>query len=71
LEAGKIHGAELSFLGLLIKRTILEAVQLFLMLLFLTVQGRVGLHQSEEFADIMIELKTDQESVTEKNGSEE
>jgi segregation and condensation protein A len=72
LEAGKIHGAKLSFLGLLIKRTVLEAVQLFLMLLFLTVQGRVGLHQSEEFADIMIELKTDQqESVLEKNISEE
>ena len=72
LEVGKIHGAKLSFLGLLIKRTVLEAVQLFLMLLFLTVQGRVGLHQSEEFADIMIELKTDQqESVLEKNISEE
>jgi len=72
LEAGKIHGAKLSFLGLLIKRTVLEAVQLFLMLLFLTVQGRVGLHQSEEFADIMIELKTDQqESVLEKDISEE
>lgn len=61
LEAGKIHGAKLSFLALLIKRTVIEAVQLFLMLLFLTVQGRVGLYQSEEFADIMIELKTDRE----------
>ncbi len=72
LESGKIRGAQLSFLGLLIKRTVLEAVQLFLMLLFLTVQGRVGLHQSEEFADIMIELKNDhQESVPEKNISEE
>lgn len=61
LEVGKTRGAKLSFLGLLIKRTVLEAVQLFLMLLFLTVQGRVGLYQSEEFADIMIELKTDAE----------
>jgi segregation and condensation protein A len=73
LEAGKTRGAKLSFLGLLIKRTVLEAVQLFLMLLFLTVQGRVGLYQSEEFADIMIELKTDHHpgSVPEKNPSAE
>jgi chromatin segregation and condensation protein Rec8/ScpA/Scc1 (kleisin family) len=71
VEAGKVHGARLSFLGLLVKRTVLEAVQLFLMLLFLTVQGRTGLHQSEEFADIMIELKTDdEEPVLETNVSE-
>src|SRR2546425_10920614 len=68
LETGKAHGTRLSFLGLLVKRTILEAVQLFLMLLFLVAQGRVGLYQAEEFADIMIELRTDdEEPVPEKN----
>ncbi len=57
-EARKSGGAGMSFLGLLVKREVLEAVRLFLMLLFLAVQGRVGLYQSEEFADIIIELKS-------------
>ena len=57
-ESKRTGKSNLSFLGLLLKREVLEAVRLFLMLLFLAVQGRVGLHQSEEFADIVIELKS-------------
>ncbi len=63
-ESAKASGRRLSFLGLLVKREVLEAVQLFLMLLFLAVQSRVGLYQQEEFADIMIELKSKPPALT-------
>ncbi|MEK6920064.1 MAG: hypothetical protein AABX62_03350 [Thermoproteota archaeon] len=54
-EAGK--GAGLSFLGLVGKGDMLDAVRIFLMLLFLAVEGKVGLVQSQEFGDIEIEVR--------------
>ncbi len=47
----------LSFLDLLGKGDAVEAVRMFIMLLFLAVEGKVGLQQSEEFGDIQIELR--------------
>ena len=47
----------LSFLGLLGKGDAVEAVRMFIMLLFLAVEGKVGLEQNEEFGDIRIELR--------------
>ncbi len=47
----------LSFLGLLGGGDAVEAVRMFIMLLFLAVEGKVGLEQSEEFGDIQIELR--------------
>ena len=57
-EAGSTR-TKLSFLALLGKGDSLEAVRMFIMLLFLAVEGRVGLVQSLEFGDIEIELKDD------------
>ena len=57
-EAGSTR-TKLSFLALLGKGDSLEAVRMFIMLLFLAVEGRVGLAQSLEFGDIEIELKDD------------
>ncbi len=54
-EAGK--GAGLSFLRLVGKGDMLDAVRIFLMLLFLAVEGKVGLVQSQEFGDIEIEVR--------------
>jgi len=47
----------LSFLMLLEKGDALEAVRMFIMLLFLAVEGKLGLAQPVEFGDIEIELK--------------
>jgi len=55
-EAG-LGPKKLSFLTLLGKGDPLEAVRMFIMLLFLAVEGRVGLAQPLEFGDIEIELK--------------
>jgi chromatin segregation and condensation protein Rec8/ScpA/Scc1 (kleisin family) len=49
----------LSFLKLLGKGDALDAVRMFIMLLFLAVDGKVGLSQQSEFGDIEIELKND------------
>jgi segregation and condensation protein A len=57
-EAGPTQ-KKLSFLTLLGKGDPLEAVRMFIMLLFLAVEGRVGLAQPLEFGDIEIELKND------------
>ena len=54
-EAGK--GAGLSFLRLVGKGDMLDAVRIFLMVLFLAVEGKVGLAQSQEFGDIEIEVR--------------
>lgn len=54
-EAGK--GKGLSFLRLVGKGDMLDAVRIFLMLLFLAVEGKVGLVQSQEFGDIEIEVR--------------
>jgi len=47
----------LSFLKLLGRGDVLQAVQMFLMLLFLAADGKVGLVQEAEFGDIGIELR--------------
>ena len=47
----------LSFLKLLGKGDVLEAVRMFLMLLFLVADGKVALFQDAEFGDIGIELR--------------
>lgn len=47
----------LSFLRLLGKGDMVEAVRIFLMLLFLAVEGKVGLVQAQEFGDIEIEVR--------------
>ncbi len=49
-------GVRVSFLRLLGKGDVLEAVRVFIMLLFLAAEGKVGLSQEEEFGDIRVEL---------------
>jgi len=49
----------MSFLRLLGKRDLLEAVRMFIMLLFLAADNRVALFQNQEFGDIEIELRED------------
>ncbi len=56
LKAGPTR-KKLSFLRLLGKGDALEAVRMFIMLLFLAVEGKIGLSQQSEFGDIEIELK--------------
>lgn len=53
-----IRGRTLSFLELLGKGDTIQAVRMFIMLLFLAVEGKIGLNQLEEFGDIEIEVKT-------------
>lgn len=48
----------LSFLNLLGKGDSLQAVRMFIMLLFLAFEGKVGLNQQEEFGDIEIVMKS-------------
>ncbi len=52
-------GSRLSFLWLLGKGDVLEAVRMFIMLLFLAAEGTVALFQDQEFGDIGIELRID------------
>ena len=47
----------LSFVRLLGKGDAVEAVRMFIMLLFLAMEGKIGLEQNEEFGDIQIELR--------------
>jgi segregation and condensation protein A len=47
----------LSFLKLLADGDAVQAVRMFIMLLFLAFEGKVGLNQLEEFGDIEIETK--------------
>ncbi len=47
----------LSFVKLLGKGDLLEAVRTFIMLLFLAAEGNVALSQNQEFGDIEIELR--------------
>lgn len=54
-EAGR--KVRVSFLRLVGRGDIVDAVRLFLMLLFLAVEGKVGLVQTEEFGDIEIEVR--------------
>ena len=50
-------GTSLSFLKLLGRGDAVQAVRMFIMLLFLAVEGKVGLSQLEDFGDIGIELR--------------
>jgi segregation and condensation protein A len=50
--------ARMSFLKLLGKGDVLEAVRMFIMLLFLAAEGKVALFQDQEFGDIEIELRS-------------
>lgn len=50
-------GRSISFLSLAGKRPFLEVVRDFIMLLFLTVQGKITLQQDQEFGDIYIRVR--------------
>ncbi len=52
-------GARMSFVRLLGRGDVLEAVRLFIMLLFLASDDKVALFQDQEFGDIGIELRAD------------
>jgi segregation and condensation protein A len=56
LRAGS-KGSTLSFIDLLGDGDAVQAVRMFIMLLFLAFEGKVGLNQRAEFADIEIEMK--------------
>jgi segregation and condensation protein A len=56
LKTGARTG-RLSFLKLLANGDAVQAVRMFIMLLFLAFEGKVGLNQIEEFGDIEIEMK--------------
>lgn len=58
LQRESARGGRLSFLRLLGNGDALEAVRMFIMLLFLAVEGKVGLQQDVEFGDIGIELRS-------------
>jgi len=51
-----VPGQSLSFLQLLGKGDMVQAVRMFIMLLFLAIEKKVGLAQTEEFGDIQIEV---------------
>jgi len=51
-----VSGESLSFLQLLGKGDTVQAVRMFIMLLFLAIERKVGLVQTEEFGDIRIEV---------------
>lgn len=51
-----VPGKSLSFLQLLGKGDTVQAVRMFIMLLFLAIERKVGLVQTEEFGDIRIEV---------------
>ncbi len=57
LLKANIPGSPLSFLDLVGKGGVVQAVRMFIMLLFLAFEGKVGLNQLEEFGDIEIEVK--------------
>jgi segregation and condensation protein A len=57
LKAGARTG-RLSFLKLLADGDAVQAVRMFIMLLFLAFEGKVGLNQLEEFGDIEIEMRS-------------
>jgi len=58
LKATTRSSGTLSFLDLLGKGDVVQAVRMFIMLLFLAVEGKVGLNQLEEFGDIEIEMRS-------------
>ena len=54
----------LSFLKLLGHGDAVQAVRMFIMLLFLAVEGKIGLTQQEEFGDIRIEMRNNGSTVS-------
>ncbi|MBO0888575.1 hypothetical protein J2P12_05685 [Candidatus Bathyarchaeota archaeon] len=57
LLKASVSGTSLSFLDLLGKGDVVQAVRMFIMLLFLAFEGKVGLNQQEEFGDIEIMVR--------------
>jgi segregation and condensation protein A len=57
LSKASVKGGTLSFLDLLGDGDAVQAVRMFIMLLFLAFEGKVGLNQQQEFGDIEIEMK--------------
>jgi segregation and condensation protein A len=57
LLKANVSGTSLSFLDLLGKGDVVQAVRMFIMLLFLAIEGKVGLHQQEEFGDIEVMVR--------------
>ncbi|HEX4921696.1 MAG TPA: hypothetical protein VFV92_13280, partial [Candidatus Bathyarchaeia archaeon] len=57
LLKANVPGGSLSFIDLLGKGDVVQAVRMFIMLLFLAVEGKVGLNQLEEFGDIEIWMR--------------
>ena len=57
-------GGSLSFVDLLGKGDVVQAVRMFIMLLFLAVEGKVWLNQLEEFGDIEIQMRQFGSTVT-------
>lgn len=62
LQREYARGGKLSFLRLLGKGDVLDAVRMFIVLLFLAMEGKVGLRQDGEFGDIEIELRNNGDS---------
>jgi segregation and condensation protein A len=57
LSKASLQGSTLSFIDLLGDGDAVQAVRMFIMLLFLAFEGKVGLNQQAEFGDIEIEMK--------------
>jgi segregation and condensation protein A len=57
LLKANLSGTSLSFLDLLGKGDVVQAVRMFIMLLFLAFEGKIGLNQQEEFGDIEIMVR--------------
>ncbi len=59
-----VRDRSLSFLKLLGDGDAVQAVRMFIMLLFLAFEGKIGLNQMEEFGDIEIEMRNDGSAVS-------
>ncbi len=59
-----VRDRSLSFLKLLGDGDAVQAVRMFIMLLFLAFEGKIGLSQLEEFGDIEIEMRNDGSAVS-------
>src|SRR5438046_10762113 len=59
-----VRDRSLSFLKLLGDGGAVQAVRMFIMLLFLAFEGKIGLNQMEEFGDIEIEMRNDGRAVS-------
>src|SRR5205809_973340 len=59
-----VRDRSLSFLKLLGDGDAVQTVRMFIMLLFLAFEGKIGLNQMEEFRDIEIEMRNDGSAVS-------